>query len=299
MRLSLAQPADSAAGLTALHFAAALDRRSDGRLKIEVYPNGQLAKQEEAVEGLRNGVVDFAMYASAVFSALVPKYQVFDLPFLFKDAAAASRVLDGPIGAEFFAELEPKGIVGISAGSGSFKEFETTSKAVIVPEDMKGLRMRIQGGAVFVAMYRAFGAIPVNIDLSETVTALSQHTIDGMDITLDGFTTQKYYTIVKHIAMSNQVYPIIPLLGSKRKIEALPAALQSILKQEGRGLAPFWRSLVARQTEAEIQMLKANGVSFSEIKYSAFRKAMEPVYAQFQSTFGGDLIERISRVAGG
>jgi TRAP-type transport system periplasmic protein len=299
MRLSLAQAQNSSAGVAALRFAAAVDRRSSGQLKIEVYPNGQLVKEQEAVDALVNGVIDFTAENSAFLEPLFPRLQVFDMPFLFKDINACFRVLDGPIGAELFAELESKSIVGLGWGISGAKEMETTTRAIAVPEDLKGLRMRISAGAIYAATYQALGAIPVSIDLSEITTALSQHTIDGLELPLaNTFMALRLYNACKHVAMSNHTFAAIPLLGSKRKISMLPAALQKIVKEEGKAVVSFWRSLYLQETAASFDFLKQNGVAFTEIQFPAFRKAVEPVYAMLQSKLGGNIIERVSRAAG-
>jgi TRAP-type transport system periplasmic protein len=298
MRLSLPNPVSSEPTLAALRFASAVARRSNGQLKIEVYPIGQLAKEQESIDGLTTGVIDFTIQASGFLVQLFPRYQVFDMPFLFRDSAASSRVLDGSIGNQFFAELESRGIIGLGWGTNGFKEIETTSKAVVVPEDMKGLRIRIVGGPVFVATYQALGAIPVAIDLSEVLTALSQRTIDGIDVAIAGFTSGNYYTVCRHVAMSNHVSSAIPLMASKRKIEALPSALQKIVREEAKVVVASWRSATALQTANGIQMLKNNGVTFTEIEYPAFRRAMAPVYASVQSKLGDDLLDRIARATG-
>ena len=141
MRLNFTDPATSVTGVAILRFAAAVERRSNGQLKIEVYPNGQLAKEAETVDALTTGTIDFSTKTTPWLVPLFPRYQVFDMPFLFKDFAAAHRVLDGPIGAEFFAELESKGIVGLGWGVNGFKELETTSKAVVVPVGSPGTEL--------------------------------------------------------------------------------------------------------------------------------------------------------------
>jgi TRAP-type transport system periplasmic protein len=298
LRLSLPNAATSVPGIASVRFASSIGRRSGNQLKVEVYPNGQLAKEQEAIDGLTSGVVDFTVQSSSFLVSLFPRYQVFDLPFLFKDINAAFRVFDGPIGDEFLGMLEAKGILGLGWGTNGFKQIETTTKSVVVPDDMKGLRLRVQPGPIYVATQQALGAIPVTIDIAETFAALSQHTIDGMDLSLDSFTSLKYYTVAKHIAMSNHILSVTALLGSKRKIEALPAPLQRIVKEEGKAVGAFWRALYSRQLADSIQLLKNNGVTFTDIQYPAFRKAVEPVFASAQARIGGDVIERVSRAAG-
>jgi TRAP-type transport system periplasmic protein len=297
MRLAHTGPVSGASDLTARRFATAVESRTRGQLKIEVYPNGQLAKQQEAIDGLASGSIDLAIDPSTFLVQLLPQYQIFDMPFIFKDLATAYRVLDGPIGSEFFADLEPKGIVGLAWGTGGFREMETTSKPIVAPDDLKGLRMRIQAGAVYAAMFQALGAIPVTIDLSEVMTALSQHTVDGTEQPLDGFTAGKFYTVARHVAMSHHILSVQPLFGSKRKMDALPPALQRVLKEEGKTVLPYMRSLNTGLVTEDVDILKKSGVAFTDIQYPAFRKAMDPVYAGVQSKLGGNLLERVIRAA--
>ena len=298
LRLAQSSPTNNPHVVAALHFAAAVARRSKGQVRVEVYPNGQLGSEKDNVDALISGVIDFTIGTSATLVPLFPRYQVLDMPFLFKSFGAGYRVLDGQIGNELFAELESKGIVGLGWGIGGFRQIETTTRAIIVPDDMKGLRIRIVGGAVQVAMYQALGAVPVTIDIAETYTALSQHTIDAMEIPLATIVLSKYYTVIKHVAMSNHILSVNPLLGSKRKIESLPATVQKIIKEEAKAVVPFWRSLIAVQLASDVQALKANGVAFTEIQSAGFRKAMDPIYASVQAKLGDNLIDRISRAGG-
>ena len=122
LRCGVNTPPASAFVTTAVQYAAAVNRRSNGQLKIEVYPSGQLAKEQESIDGLVNGTLDLAVQQTGFLVPLVPRIQVLELPFLFKNLAAGFRVLDGPIGNEFFADLEAKGIIGLCWGPpGGFK----------------------------------------------------------------------------------------------------------------------------------------------------------------------------------
>ena len=179
--------------------------------------------------------------------SLFPSYQVLDLPFLFRDFATVSRVLDGPLGSELFAQLDTKGMIGLGWAANASREFETTTKPVRVPEDMRGQRSRILGGVVQTAMFQALGAIPVVFDNSEVYLGLQQHALDAVDVPLDPFTSMKFYTVCRHVAMTNHVFPILPILGSKREDRGAPAgALQRIIKDEGKAVVPYVRAAAAK-----------------------------------------------------
>ena len=253
MRLSNPDTATSLLGTAMSSFAAAVGRRSNGQLSIEVYPNGQLAKQQEIVQDLLSGVIDFGVIGASFLTQLFPVFQILDLPFPFRDLAAGYRVLDSPVTTDLYAQLEQKGIAGIAVGIAAFKQIETTAKPITLPDDLRGLRLRVQTGAVPVATYQALGAIPVAVDLSETLVALSQHTVDGMDFTVDAFTTFKAYTVVKCCAMTNQFFSSTPLLASKQKLDALPMPLQRIVREVAGKRRKRDLAWVARRRKARIK----------------------------------------------
>jgi TRAP-type transport system periplasmic protein len=297
LRMNIPTAANSLYALAGLRLASTAGRRSNGRLKIEVYPNGALSTEKGAVAELALGVVDLTIIATSLLVPLLPQYQIFDVPFLYKNLSAGYRVLDGPIGDELFATLDPKGIVGLAWISNGFKELETTGKAVVTPADMKGLRIRTQSSPVYFAAYQALGATPITVDIAETYVALTQHTIDGIDLSLDSFIAGKFNNIVKHVAMLNQVFNVLPLLGSKRKIDVLPPDLQKILKEESKSVLRYARALATQKESDAKRLLKDEGIAVTDIEYPAFRKAMDPVYVLAQSKIGADLIDRVSRIS--
>jgi TRAP-type transport system periplasmic protein len=295
LRLGTFKIAESSQGRMSEQFAAAVARRSNGQVKIEVYANGVLGKQADVINGLLSGAADFVVIGTGVLAPLAPRLQIFDMPFLFKDMSAGYRVVDGPVGADLAGDLEAKGVLALAWAGSGMREVETVTKVIQTPDDLKGLRIRIQSGAVYVAMFQALGAIPVVTDSSEAYLAVQQHLVDGLDSDINATVSSKFYNVAKHVAMLNQVFAAQCIFGSKRKIDALPAALQRIVKEEAKAIVPSWRSMTDRALAEDTQFLKNNGCTFTEPQLPGFRKAMDPVYAAFQSKPGGDLIERVSR----
>ena len=125
----------------------------------------------------------------------------------------------------------------------------------------------------------ALGAIPVVID------AAGRHRLmnDGPTTTPDGLFALKFYTVINHVALTNHVFSVQPLIGSKSKIDALPPPLQKILREEAKAITPSWRALAAKRIDDATQGLKGKGVTFTEIDYNAFRKLMDPIYTSLSS----------------
>ena len=297
LRLSISPPPGSTYYLHATEFANTVNRRANGRLKIEVYPSGQLAKQYESIAGLITGTVDFSLHDAAYLSSVFAPAEAVLLPFMFKNIATLYRVVDGPVGDQLFKQLDGKGILGLSWGAGGFRAMETTNKPIVKVEDMKGLRIRIHGGTD-VAMMQALGAIPLSIDSTETFTALSQHTIDGEEVGIENLVSDKTYPFLKHIAISNHVPSIAPLLASKKKIEALPADLQAIVRDSAVAVRSSWRTLYAQRAQEAVDFVKQNGASFTEIDWAAFRRLMTPIYASVEPKVGADILQQVTKAAG-
>jgi tripartite ATP-independent transporter DctP family solute receptor len=277
----------------ALRYASIVERNSRGRINIEVFPGGQLGSEKNLVEGLQTGIVDMAMHTAGFLESFFPHIQVMDLPFLFKDAAAAERVLDGEIGRGLLADMPAKGIVGLAWGHYGFREVETRDRRVVGPRDLRGLKIRIQPGAVFAAMFKAVGAVPQVIDIGEVYIALSQNTVGGLELPLIAVVSSKIYEVTKYVALTNHVYNAGALMASKVRYAALPPDLQKVLQDAAIEISPYWRKLVADRTADARRTLEARGMTITTTDYAAFRQAMAPVYAEFRPRIGSGLLDKV------
>src|SRR4051794_12249323 len=168
-------------GLGAERFKQLAEERTKGRVKIEVYPNSQLFKDGEEMEALQLGSVQMLAPSLAKFGPLgVREFEVFDLPYMFDDYADLHKVTDGAVGAALFKKLETKGIVGLAYWDNGFKVM-SANKAIRVPADYKGLKMRIQSSKVLGDQMKALGAIPQVMAFSEVYQALQTGVVDGTE----------------------------------------------------------------------------------------------------------------------
>ena len=297
LRLSMPLDVASVQGQMATRWAQSLARRSSGRLKVEIYPNGQLAKETASIEGLKTGTVDVAIQTSTAASSFAPRMRIFDFPFLFRDIRAVYRVVDSSIGSDLFGDLDGQGIVGLTWGPSGFRQYETTAKTIVTPDDMQGLRIRIQASPMAAAVIQALRAIPVTIEFPEVPVALAQHTVDGLEAGIDSFVSSKLYEVVKHIAISNHAFASLMLLVSKQKLQSLSLDLQTIVREESRALTGPWRALYDRQLGQNVAFLRSKGAVFSEINEAAFRKVTDPVYTTFAPQLGSEWVDRVRKLA--
>ena len=219
---------DTPKGKGAQKFKELVEQRSGGKVKVEVYPNSQLYKDKEEMEALQLGSVQMLAPSLAKFGPLgVKEFEVFDLPFLFKDEAAFRNTTQ-TLGMELFKKLEPKGIKGLAFWDNGF-HIMSANKPLHHVADFKGLKMRIQSSKVLDAQMRALGAIPQVMAFSELYQALQSGVVDGTEGVASNFLTQKIYEVQKHTTLSNHGHLAYAVILNKKFYDGLPADLRAIV----------------------------------------------------------------------
>jgi TRAP-type transport system periplasmic protein len=279
-------------------FADDVKAKTDGALEVQVYATGELGSQANILTGLQTGIIDLCAHTSGYVDTLFPQFQVMDLPFLFPDLASAERVLDGPIGQQLADLMPAKGIYGLSYGYWGWRVTSTIDRKVPKPEDMKGLKIRVQPGPIFAAMFRALGANPIAIDYSEIYLALSQHTIEAIETPIVALPSAKHYEVVKTINLTNHVYNAGVMMVSKRKFDALSAKLQDNLRAATHALTDDWRKTMVAKTEETTAFLEDKGLTINEVDRAAYRKQVDSVYQEFRTVIGPDLVDAVLKQVG-
>ncbi|MCS0497275.1 TRAP transporter substrate-binding protein [Ancylobacter sp. MQZ15Z-1] len=266
-------------------FGAEIAEKTGGKYKVQMYVGGALGSTVNIGSSLQTGIVDCAILTSGYIESLVPTVQVIDLPFIFKDEASAAKILDGEVGQKLLADMAPKGIVGLSWGWYGWRQLELHDRVVKTPDDMHGLKIRIQPGPVFAAMFKQLGAIPIVLDGSEVYLALSQSTVGAVDFPVPTAVTFKVYEVTKNLALTRHVYNAGALMVSKALWGRLSPAERDIFKAAAVNVQPFWRQAVADATTDGMKFLTDHGMQATETDFAAFRAKMDPVYAQFRPKY--------------
>src|SRR5438874_8817373 len=176
-------------GKAALKFKEFAEKYTDGKVKVEVYPNSQLYKDKEELEALQLGAVQMLAPSNSKFGPIgVKEFEVFDLPFILSDSAALRGVAEGPLGKRLRRLLEPKGMVGLAYWDNGFK-LMSANKPLRNVEDFKGLKMRIQSSKVLELQMRSLGVIPQVMAFSEVYQALQTGVVDGQENTASNMYT--------------------------------------------------------------------------------------------------------------
>ena len=279
-------------------FADDVQKRTSGAIEIQVFSIGQLGSGTNILTGLQTGIIDLCAHTSGFIDTIFPKFQVVDLPFLFPDAASAERLLDGPTGAKLLELLPSKGIYGLGYGHWGWRVVSTIDRKLVEPQDMRGLKIRVQPGAIFAATFRTLGANPVAIDLTEVYLALSQRVIDSIETPMISVAATKHEEVVNTINLTNHVYNVGVMMASKAKFDALPADAREAIRAASVSLTKDWRTTIATKSDEIAQRFKTKGMTIVEVDRDKYRKATESVYPQFKEIIGAELYDQVLKEVG-
>lgn len=278
-----------------VEMAKKVEERTEGKVKIEVYPLSQLGAERELTEGLTLGTVDMAITSTAPVTNFYPKLGVLDLPFLFESREHAYKVLDGEIGQSILKDIESANIVGLAWAENGFRHVTNGSKVVKTPADLQGMKLRTQENQIHLAAFEALGAKPTPMAWTEALTALQQGVVDGQENPAIVANTYKLYDSKQtYMSLTGHVYSAAMILFSKPVWDTLPADIQTVIAEEAKAAGQHERELMIKMEEESIAILKEKGVTITEdVDKQAFRDAMKPVYEKFAGQIDQELLKQI------
>ena len=263
-------------------FTDMLEERSNGRLLAKTYHSAVLGDQPDAIEMVRLGGIEFAVFNLGPMGQVVPATNVVSLPFIFKGIDHMHRVMDGPIGDELSAAMAEKGLVALAWYDSGARSFYNTQHPITVPEDVKGMKIRVMNNDLFVGMIAALGGNATPMAFGEVYQSLKTGVVDGAENNWPSYESTNHYEVAGYYSGSQHL--IIPecLCINRALWDSLPAEDQDLIRQAARESAVLQRKLWAERAEASRKKVEAAGVKFNEIKdKAAFQAAMAPVYAAY------------------
>ncbi len=279
--------------LGAMRYSEWIAQRTKNKVKIDVYPSTQLGNERDMVEGLQLGTIDLVVTSTGPLGGFVPRIFVVDLPFLFRDREHAYKALDGPTGRELLDAFSAKGIKGLSFWENGFRQMTNNVRPIEKPEDLKGIKIRTMENKVHLSAFRAFGASPAPMAWSEVYTALQQRTIDAQENPIAIIYFQKIYEVQKYLALTGHFYSPAPLLMSLKAFNNLPQNIQKIMLDTAMECATYERNLLRDNEAKQLAEIKAKGMQVTLPNKKPFQAAAAPVYKEFESQFGKEIIDRI------
>jgi C4-dicarboxylate-binding protein DctP len=293
---------DTPKGKGANKFKELAEKYTDGKVKVEVYPNSQLYKDKEEVEALQLGAVQMLAPTMSKFGPLgVRDYEVFDLPFIFQDKEALQKVLNGPIGKGLLQKLDSKGIIGLAYWDNGFK-IMSANKPVTLPEDLLGLKMRIQSSKVLEAQMKALGAVPQVLAFSEAYQALQTGVVDGTENPPSNMYTQKMHEVQKYSTLTNHGYMGYVVIANKKFWDELPADIRPKLDQAVAEATDYANAIAEKENEGALDAMKKSGKTefhaLTEKERKDWIEALKPVHKEMASRVGKELLQSIYQTTG-
>lgn len=276
--------------LTSMSLQAAEKVRiaSNGELEIHVFPSGILGGDPQLVAQTRSGAIELLQIGNNVLASTVPAAALEGIPFAFTSYAQLMGVANGPLGAYIGTAAQAFGLRRFSGSwyGGAF-QVQNSLRPIVVPGDLKGLKLRVPAGPIDVATFKAFDALPTVVTLSEVYTALQTHLVDGIEVPLATVENFKFYELVKYVSMTSHSHLNYLMLANADAWSALPARLQAIVDREFNAAAlAASAAMAASQTTAEAT-LRSRGLTFNRPAIEPFRRVIRDagLYQQWRDAY--------------
>ena len=290
---------DTPKGKGALKFKELAEKYTDGKVKVEVYPNSTLYKDKEEIEALQLGSVQMLAPSTAKFAPLgIKEFEALDLPWLFKDEATYSAAMKGTVGKWLFQKLEAKGITGLAYWDNGF-HMVSSNRPLMKPEDFKGLKFRISGSKIADQYFRLMGSIPQIMAFSEVYQALQTGVVDGCENTASNYLTQKFYEVQKDITVSYHAHLQYAVIVNSKFWSGLPPDIRAQLDKAMAEATDYTNQIAHQENEDALAEIKKTGKTtlhyLTDADRKSWQEAMQPTYKWAKGRVGQEVLDLISK----
>jgi len=283
-------------------FAEIVAAKSGGKIKVNVFPGGQLGSDQANVSALQGGTLEMASMNSGIFASQVKDFAVFDLPFMFANGKEADAVVDGPFGKKLHAKLEEKGLVGLGYYELGFRNITNSKRAITKVEDIAGLKLRVIPNPINVDWVKALDANPTPLPFPELYAALEQKAVDGQENPVATIFGAKLYEVQKFMTLTNHQYNPQSVVISKKFWDTLSADEKKTVGDAVTESSKYQRTQARNSVAATLENLKKAGMTVSELPAAEQVKLVEkmtPVITKHAGAVGeatvSDLLAELAK----
>jgi len=268
-------------------FVELVAEKTNGNVKIILYPSAQLGSAPEMIEGMQLGTIDLVLTVPTYYRSFVPETDILLIPFIFKDAEHYQRVMVGKVGDFLNKKLNEKGIVNLAYYYGGMRQFTNNRGPINSVSDVKNLKMRVAGLPVIIKSFGKFDVQTTPVNFSELYTALQTGLVDAQENPVAQIYSSKFYEVQKYLSISNHMLTTLNLAISKQSMDDLPENYQTALKEAAKEVVP-WNLENFKKVEIDLlQKLKDVGMQVNEVAdIESFIKAAEPLYTEIPELLG-------------
>ncbi len=277
-------------------FKELVEGNSNGKIKVEIHPNGELGGEREMLELLLLGEITMMAPASAPLEAVSKGIALWDLPYLFKNHKTAHRVLDGEVGQEVLDSMTDKGVIGLTYWENGFRHLTNSKHPIASVSDLAGMKMRTLENPMQIKAWSLAGANATPIAFTELYAALENHTVDAQETPLSLMYSMKYYEVQKYLSLTGHTYSPWPVLINKQFFDSLPENLQQVIRDAAYETREYNRKLSIEDEEKALQLLKEQGMEALELteeQKQEFKNAMSDIYKDVKNDVGDELFNKL------
>jgi tripartite ATP-independent transporter DctP family solute receptor len=295
IRLADTLAANDTHNQAARQMAELLKEKTAGKLLMSVHPAGELGSDGAILEGVRLGSIELGLTGNPFFTQFAPRLNVMDLPYLFRDADHAHKVVDGPIGAALLKDLERNRMKGLAFWEIGFRHVTNSKHPIRVPQDLNGIKIRTTPNKAHIEAFKLWGANPLPMAFTELYLALQTGTVDAQENPINNIYANRMHEVQKFLSLTGHAYTASIVVMNLSKFNALPPEQQRALVESAHEAALHQRDLNARQESENLAKIKAAGVEVTaDPDVDAFRKlAYEPVTKTYTDQHGKETVEAI------
>jgi TRAP-type transport system periplasmic protein len=277
---------DHPANTAAKQFARRVEARTSGEIKINIFPNNVLGGPPEQAQQIKLGTIDMGLPTQGQLDKYDTAFAAVMLPFVFDSPEHVFRVLDGPAMAWLAPLAEKQGFMLLRNWEYGFRNVTNSVRAINVPDDVKGLKLRTPPELQIQASMEALGAVVQAIAFPELYLALSQKVVDGQENPIAVIYFNKFYEVQKHLALTRHVYNNMIHTVSAATWKKLTPGQQAVFREESAAAGNLMRKLIADDEADQIKKLETAGLQLTRPELAPFRARMEPAYARIAAYAG-------------
>lgn len=272
---------------------------SEGKIKVELYPNAQLGGDRELCEGVQMGTIQMAIPSTSALAGFDKRIQVLDLPYLFTTREAAFEAVDGELGVKLNELLAKKGFYVLGYLENGFRHVTNSKQPITKPEDLKGLKIRTMENPMHLAFFKELGANPTPMNWGELYTALQQGTVDAQENPYAMIDDGKFYEVQKYVSETGHVFSYEILIANKKFMEKLPDDLRALVIDEAqKAIATQRAAMKTEEANFKAKVIKG-GLTANELtpeQKKPFVEKTKVVYGQFEGELGKEIMDIARKV---
>ena len=275
--------------------AEALEEETGGRIRVKIYPGAQLGDERDMLEMTIFGGIDISRTSIAPLNSIAPETGVYSLPFLFRSTEHMRRVLDGPIGDDVLAALEPHGLIGLAYYDAGARSMYNRLRPIHTPADIQGMKVRVMNSEVFVYMISTLGANATPMGFGQVYESLALGTIEAAENNWPSYESSRHFEVAPYYSVTQHVMVPEVLVMSRYRWRKLSPEDRALLRRTARESVPVMRELWdARVAISRNAMVEAGVQIVDDIDKQPFMDAMQPLYEQYlKDPALSELVERI------